>query len=82
MMVEDGTLKPAPSDDELHPASVPSAGASATLSSTDRRRAATPANAGGRHAGVAAERRSEATAVTGHRRLGGAVLAPPCSLPC
>ncbi len=36
MMVEDGTLKPAPSDDELHPASVPSAGASATLSSTDR----------------------------------------------
>ena len=36
MMVEDGTLKPAPSDDDLHPASVPSAGASAALSSTDR----------------------------------------------
>ena len=27
MMVEDGTLKPAPSEDELHPASVPEAGA-------------------------------------------------------
>ena len=36
MMVEDGTLKPAPSDDELHPASVPEAGATATLSSTDQ----------------------------------------------
>jgi len=33
MMVEDGTLKPAPSDEELHPETVPSAGASATLSS-------------------------------------------------
>jgi two-component system sensor histidine kinase MtrB len=31
MMVEDGTLKPAPSEDELHPASVPLAGATATL---------------------------------------------------
>ena len=31
MMVEDGTLKPAPSEDELHPASVPVAGATATL---------------------------------------------------
>ena len=30
-MVEDGTLKPAPSEDELHPASVPVAGANATL---------------------------------------------------
>jgi two-component system sensor histidine kinase MtrB len=36
MMVHDGTLKPAPNDDELHPASVPSAGPSATLSSTDQ----------------------------------------------
>jgi len=36
MMVEDGTLKPAPSDDDLHPASVPEAGATATLSSTDQ----------------------------------------------
>ena len=36
LMVEDGTLKPAPSDEELHPASVPSAGASAALSSTDQ----------------------------------------------
>ena len=36
MMVEDGTLKPAPSDDELHPASVPEAGPTATLSSTDQ----------------------------------------------
>ena len=35
MMVEDGTLKPAPSDDELHPASVPEAGGTATLSSTE-----------------------------------------------
>ena len=35
MMVEDGKLKPAPSDDELHPASVPEAGGTATLSSTD-----------------------------------------------
>ena len=31
MMVEHGTLKPAPSEDELHPASVPVAGATATL---------------------------------------------------
>jgi len=36
MMVQDGTLKPAPNDDELHPATVPSAGPSATLSSTDQ----------------------------------------------
>ena len=36
MMVEDGTLKPAPSDDELHPASVPEAGPTAALSSTDQ----------------------------------------------
>jgi hypothetical protein len=35
MMVEDGSLKPAPSDDELHPSSVPAAGGTATLSSTD-----------------------------------------------
>ena len=34
MMVEDGTLKPAPNEDELHPASVPVAGATATLTST------------------------------------------------
>ncbi len=31
MMVEDGTLKPAPHEEELHPASVPVAGATATL---------------------------------------------------
>jgi len=36
MMVEDGTLKPVPSHDELHPASVPSAGPTAALSSTDQ----------------------------------------------
>jgi two-component system sensor histidine kinase MtrB len=36
MMVEDGTLKPAPSDEDLHPETVPSAGASATLSSTQQ----------------------------------------------
>jgi two-component system sensor histidine kinase MtrB len=36
MMVEDGTLKAAPSDEDLHPASVPSAGGSATLSSPDQ----------------------------------------------
>jgi two-component system sensor histidine kinase MtrB len=35
MMVEDGTIKPVPSDDELHPETVPSAGASAALSSTE-----------------------------------------------
>jgi two-component system sensor histidine kinase MtrB len=35
MMVEGGTLVPVPSDDELHPASVPLAGAPATLSSPD-----------------------------------------------
>ncbi len=51
MMVEDGTLKAAPSDEELHPASVPSAGGSATLSSPDQpgpatdAAAATPASA-------------------------------------
>ncbi|WP_395726265.1 MtrAB system histidine kinase MtrB [Nakamurella sp.] len=31
MMVEDGTLKPAPREDDLHPASVPVAGATAAL---------------------------------------------------
>jgi hypothetical protein len=36
MMVEDGTLKAAPSDDELHPATVPEAGPTAALSSTDQ----------------------------------------------
>ncbi|MET0863436.1 MAG: MtrAB system histidine kinase MtrB [Nakamurella sp.] len=36
MMVEDGTLKPVPSEDELHPETVPSAGASAALSSSDQ----------------------------------------------
>ncbi|MEP6559504.1 MAG: MtrAB system histidine kinase MtrB [Nakamurella sp.] len=36
MMVEDGTLKPVPNEDELHPESVPSAGASAVLSSSDQ----------------------------------------------
>jgi two-component system sensor histidine kinase MtrB len=36
MMVEGGTLRPAPSDDELHPASVPLAGPTATLSSPDQ----------------------------------------------
>ncbi|MET0966529.1 MAG: MtrAB system histidine kinase MtrB [Nakamurella sp.] len=35
MMVEDGTLKPVPNDDELHPETVPSAGASAALSLTE-----------------------------------------------
>lgn len=34
MMVERGTLKPAPREDELHPASVPVAGATATLTVT------------------------------------------------
>ncbi len=36
MMVEDGTLKAAPNDEALHPASVPSAGGSAALSSPDQ----------------------------------------------
>jgi Histidine kinase-, DNA gyrase B-, and HSP90-like ATPase len=36
LMVEDGTLKLAPDDEELHPETVPSAGPSATLSSTDQ----------------------------------------------
>jgi two-component system sensor histidine kinase MtrB len=35
MMVEDGTLKPVPREDELHPASVPVAGATASLISVD-----------------------------------------------
>jgi len=43
MMVEDGSLKPVPSDDELHPETVPSAGASAALSSTQQ--PPVPANA-------------------------------------
>ncbi len=49
MMVEDGTLKPAPSEDELHPASVPVAGATATLTSTE---AADPADGEAPPAGV------------------------------
>jgi len=44
MMVEDGTLKPAPSDDELHPATVPEAGPTAALSSTDQPVAGEPPN--------------------------------------
>jgi hypothetical protein len=36
MMVQDGTLKPAPSDDELHPATVPEAGPTATLTSSEQ----------------------------------------------
>ncbi|MET0965978.1 MAG: MtrAB system histidine kinase MtrB, partial [Nakamurella sp.] len=36
MMVEGGTLKPVPSDDELHPETVPSAGASAALSAPEQ----------------------------------------------
>jgi len=42
MMVEDGTLKAAPSDDELHPATVPEAGPTTALSSTDQPGAAEP----------------------------------------
>jgi two-component system sensor histidine kinase MtrB len=44
MMVEDGTLKPAPSEDELHPASVPVAGATATLISAGAEDEPTPSS--------------------------------------
>jgi hypothetical protein len=35
MMVDDGALKPAPREDELHPASVPVGGATAALISPE-----------------------------------------------
>lgn len=71
MMVEDGTLKPAPSEDELHPASVPVAGATATLTvaaTDDPPPTGEPvdpaARPPGRTAGVSADRPAAETGAT------------------
>ncbi len=54
LMVEDGAVKQVPSDEELHPASVPSAGRAATLSSPDQPRADSAVVGGGGGGGAAA----------------------------
>ena len=82
MMVEDGTLKPVPSDDELHPETVPSAGASAALSVTDQPAAPsirighgagqTEPAVGGQAVSVSAEQDSRCAPSQGRRRNGAA----------